>query len=397
MVFESMSQRGHERVAFCYDEKSGLRGIIAVHSTRLGPALGGVRRWAYASESAALEDVLRLSEAMTYKAAAADLPMGGAKSVIWTHSPDEDATEDLARAMGRAVDRLNGVYIAAEDVGVDTRFIDWMAKETKHVMGGEKVAWGGDPAPYTALGVIAGMRGALKHMGHKGGGSLEGVTIAVQGLGALGMNVCRIAANEGAHLIVTDIIRERVDKAVHKFNAEATGTDDIITASFDVLCPCALGRVINSSIASRLKCKIVAPGANNVLDDPLEDSAVLRGKGVLYCPDFVNNGGGLLQLAGLYCGFSAAELDRRIRNIENVIQTILEESDEHGSAHAAAIAYAKRRLDAGRPEKPAPKRKPAKPAKAAKAKTAKAAKKTAEKKTSRKAATRKTRVKAGRR
>lgn len=365
MVFESMIQRGHERVTFVSDKKTGLRAILAVHNTRLGPALGGVRRWAYSSEQAALEDVLRLSEAMTYKAAAADLPMGGAKSVIWTHSPDEAPSEALARAMGKAVDGLGGVYIAAEDVGVDTRFIDWMAKETSHVMGGEKVARGGDPAPYTALGVVSGMRGALRHKGHPGKGSLKGVTIAVQGLGALGMNVCRLAAAEGAKLIVTDIIKERVDKAASRFGATAVDTDSVITASCDILCPCALGRVLDSSIVRQLKCSIVAPGANNVLDDPDEDSAVLRGRGILYCPDFVNNGGGLLQLAGLYCGFTEAELDRRIRNIDNVIEEILSDADRSGiSAHAAAIAYAQRRLDAGRPEQPVPsKRSGGKPAK----------------------------------
>ncbi|MEC9374261.1 MAG: Glu/Leu/Phe/Val dehydrogenase dimerization domain-containing protein [Planctomycetota bacterium] len=347
MVFEQIKQRGHENVLFCQDKESGLRAVIAVHNTRLGPALGGCRRWFYESEDAALEDVLRLSEAMTYKAAAADLPMGGAKSIIWKHSKDEPSTEALARAMGRFVERLNGLYIAAEDVGVNTQFIDWMARETKHVMGGETVAKGGDPAPYTALGVISGMRGALKHLGKPT--SLNGLTIAVQGVGALGHNVCRIAAAEGAKLIVADINKERVDRVVREFGATVADPDAIITEKCDILCPCALGQVIDANNVASLNCEIVAPGANNVLDDPDEDSAMLFGRGVIYCPDFVNNGGGLLQLAGLWCGFSEQELDRRIRNIENVIASILDEARGLGSAHAAAMSYARKRLDAGKP------------------------------------------------
>ncbi len=347
MVFEQMGDRGHENVLFCQDARTGLRGVIAVHNTTLGPALGGVRRWAYRSEADALNDVLRLSQAMTYKAAAADLPMGGAKSVIWSHSPDDPPTEALARAMGRFVDRLHGLYIAAEDVGVDTQFIDWMALETKHVMGGEKVARGGDPAPYTALGVISAMRGALRHTGKSP--SLNGVTIAVQGLGALGTNVCRIAAAEGAKLVVTDIVEERVDRAVKQFGARAAASDQIIETRCDVLCPCALGGVVKANNIPTLKCAIVAPGANNVLADPDEDSALLHGRGIIYCPDFVANGGGLLQLAGLWCGFTEQELDRRIRNIENVMVQILKDAERLGSGHAAAIAYAQKRLDAGKP------------------------------------------------
>lgn len=349
MIFEQMKQCGHENVLFCQDRDSGLRAAIAIHNTALGPALGGCRRWHYESEEAAIQDVLRLSEAMTYKAAAGDLPMGGAKSVIWKSGPDVKPTEAEARAMGRFVDRLKGLYIAAEDVGVDTHFIDWMAKETNHVMGGETVARGGDPAPYTALGVISGMRGALKHQGKST--SLEGVTIAVQGVGALGYNVCRLAAEEGATLIVADINKDRVNRAVDEFGAVVSDPSGIIMTECNILCPCALGQVVNANNISSLKCDILAPGANNVLDDPDEDSALLSGKGVIYCPDFVNNGGGLLQLAGLWCGFSDSELDERIRNIENVIAEILDESTSLGSAHAAAMAYAKRRLDAGRPLK----------------------------------------------
>lgn len=346
MVFEAMADRGHERVVFCYDKETGLRAIIAIHNTTLGPALGGTRRLAYDTEADALNDVLRLSEAMTYKAAAGDLPMGGAKSVIWMRSADKPSTELVARAMGRMVDRLGGLYIAAEDVGVNTQFIDWMAQETKHVMGGETLARGGDPAPYTALGVISGMRGGLKHLGRST--SLKGLTIAVQGVGALGYNVCKIAAEEGANLIVFDIAADRVALAVNELGAKAVNSDaEILTAKCDILCPCALGGVVTANNISSLNCDILAPGANNVLGDPDEDATALLGAGIVYCPDFVNNGGGLIQLAGLWCGFSDNELNQRIHNIENVILKILGDAKASGSAHAAALAYARKRLDAG--------------------------------------------------
>ncbi len=346
MVFETMADRGHERVVFCYDKETSLRAIIAIHNTTLGPALGGTRRWAYKTEADALNDVLRLSEAMTYKAAAGDLPMGGAKSVIWMDAANKPSTEQVARAMGRMVDRLGGLYIAAEDVGVNTQFIDWMAQETKYVMGGETTARGGDPAPYTALGVISGMRGGLKHLGRST--SLKGLTIAVQGVGALGFNVCKIAAEEGARVIVYDIAEDRVQLAVNALGAEAAHSDaDVLTVQCDILCPCALGGVITANNIPSLNCDILAPGANNVLGDPDEDATALLGAGIVYCPDFVNNGGGLIQLAGLWCGFSDTELDQRIRNIENVIMKILNDAKSSGSAHAAALAYAHQRLDAG--------------------------------------------------
>ena len=347
-VFAGMRSRGHEQIVFCSDEASGLRGIIAIHNTSLGPALGGCRRWHYESESAALEDVMRLSEAMTYKAAAADLPMGGAKSVIWKHTPEDAPSEALARAMGQYVDRLKGLYIAAEDVGIDTRFIDWMAGETPHVMGGETTARGGDPAPYTARGVVNGIKAGLEHSGKAP--ALEGVTIAIQGLGALGANVARIAINEGANVLAAEINEKRLAAATTELpKIEVVALEEILRVECDVLCPCALGGVVTSENIGDLNCAVLCPGANNVLGDPSEDAKRLKDRGIIYCPDFVANGGGLIQLAGLWCGFDQPELDRRLANIQNAVGTILKDSENMASAHEAALAYARKRLEAGKP------------------------------------------------
>lgn len=347
-VFSGMTDRGHEQVIFCNDRASGLRGIISIHNTALGPALGGCRRWHYGTEAEALDDALRLSQAMTYKAAAADLPMGGAKSVIWKHAANDEPTEALARAMGKYVDRLNGLYIAAEDVGVDTKFIDRMASETAHVMGGETAARGGDPAPYTARGVVNGIKAGLEFSGKAP--ALEGVTIAIQGLGALGSNIAKIALNEGANVIgaeINDARLQAVKKELPKI--QTVGLDQILFVECDVLCPCALGGVVTGDNLGALNCTVLCAGANNVLGDPEPDARALKDRGVIYCPDFVANGGGLIQLAGLWCGFNQAELDRRLANIQHAVLTILKESESLPSAHEGALAYADRRLEAGKP------------------------------------------------
>lgn len=348
MIYDRMNERDHEQIVYCRDRRTGLRAIIAIHNTTLGPALGGMRRWAYKSEADALEDVLRLSQAMTYKAAASDLPIGGAKSVIWIESPDKAPTQEEALAMARFVDRLGGLYIAAEDVGVNTQYIDWMADATRHVMGGETHDLGGDPSPYTAQGVVNGMRACLKHTGADG--SFDGVTVAIQGLGAVGWKVAKIIAKEGASLIVSDINQERVDKAVDAFGATAVSPTEIISATCDILAPCALGGVINAQ--TTLNTGIVAGAANNPLQDPFEDAAALKARGVVYAPDFVINAGGLRRLAGLWCGWSEAKIDASIADIEHAIAQILRDAEPMRSTHEAAIAYAQKRLDAGRPLSP---------------------------------------------
>jgi leucine dehydrogenase len=346
MVFQDIIAKGHENVLYCHDKATGLRAIIAVHDTTLGPALGGMRRWHYANEQDMLYDVLRLSEGMTYKAAAADLPIGGAKTVIWKPELDTPPTEAEARAMAGFVDRLGGLYIAAEDVGVTTEYIDWMLPVTRHVMGGASAEQGGDPSPYTAAGVVNGMRACIRYAGL--GETFKNLTVAIQGLGAVGWKVAKAVHDEGAKLIVADIRQEVLDKANAEFGATIVSDKQIVTAKSDLFCPCALGAVIGNGNIEKLKARIIAGGANNVLIDPIEDGALLKNKGVIYAPDFVINGGGLIRLAGLYSGFSPEEIDQRVANIEHAILEILQHTGS-GTTHDAAIRYARKRLDAGRP------------------------------------------------
>jgi len=344
-TFGQMIDRGHERVCFHHDEATGLRAIIAIHSTKRGSALGGTRRWHYATEEEALFDVLRLSEGMSYKAACADLPMGGAKSVILLPESGLPRTEAEARAMGRFVDTLSGDYIAAEDVGIDPQFIDWMAMETSHVMGGETVASGGDPSPFTAKGTFNGMKACLQHVGREI--DFEGLTVAVQGLGHVGMDLCRILHTAGASLVVADINADRVRDAADAFGAEVSDPSSILHAECDILAPCALGGVIGPDEIRRLRTSVVCGAANNILLDPERDAATLSEKGVLYAPDFVVNAGGLIWLAGLWLGMSREELDRRNDAIEDTTIEILERARSAASPHHAAIEIARQRIAEG--------------------------------------------------
>jgi len=343
-TFEQMVGRQHERVCFHQDRETGLRAIIAVHSTKLGNALGGTRRWHYATEADALYDVLRLSEAMTYKAAVSDLPMGGAKSVVLLPRRGHEAGEAEARAMGRFVETFNGAYIAAEDVGVTPQYVDWMRMETQHAMGGRR---GGDPSPFTARGVLIAMRVALAHQGRPT--DLGDLTVAVQGIGHVGRCLVGLLSTEGARIIVSDIDNDRVSAVVDEFGAIACAPDKILTEECDILAPCALGGVISAKLANRLRCRIIVGAANNMLDDPDEDAVALRNQGILYAPDVIANAGGLIHLAGLYMGLSEQAIDRKIDNIETTMARVLQEAESLPSTYAAMVAYAQRRIAGGDP------------------------------------------------
>jgi glutamate dehydrogenase/leucine dehydrogenase len=348
-TFEQMMQRGHERICFHTDPCSGLRAIIAVHSTKLGNALGGTRRWHYATESDALYDVLRLSEGMTYKAACAGLPMGGAKSVVLLPEYGHCATEAEACAMGRFVETFNGHYIAAEDVGVTPQYVDWMASETKHVMGGVTVSTGGDPSPYTAQGVINGMKACLAHIGLPA--NFDGLTVAVQGLGHVGMKVASTLVEAGAKVLAAEINSDALQYAADEFGIEPVEDDSaLFAADCDILAPCALGGVINGNMVHNLRCKILCGGANNILDDPDEDAARLAKAGIVYAPDFVVNAGGLIRLAGLYLNMSEEELDVKVAQIEPTTAHILRQWSSMTSTHAAAVAVAQQRINEGAKE-----------------------------------------------
>jgi len=341
-TFEQMTERGHEFVAFHQEPQSGLRTIVAVHSTALGPGFGGARRWHYATEADALYDVLRLSEGMTYKSAVANIPMGGGKAVILLPKPIHKAAEAEARAMGRFVNSLGGQYISAEDVGLTPQYVDWMAQETKFVSGGEVACPGGDPSPFTAQGVVNAMKAALAYTGKPV--DFGGLTVAIQGAGNVGSTIARILAAAGATVYITDIDRERVERAVDAYGVTATTPEEILTMQCDILSPCALGGVITAGIIRKLRCPIICGGANNILGDYDEDGVAVQGAGIIYVPDFVANAGGLIELAGVYLGLSESDRRSRIGDIEANAMQVLREAESMPSTYAAAVELAKRKI-----------------------------------------------------
>jgi leucine dehydrogenase len=291
-VFSHPEFDGHEKLLFGHDPDTGLKAIVAVHNTSRGPALGGCRMWPYASEAEAIDDVLRLSRGMTYKSALADLPFGGGKSVI-LGDPKTMKSEALFRAMGRLVDSLGGRYRVAEDVGVGVADVEAMGRETEFVAG-VPAGGAGDPSPATAWGTFCGIRASVRH--RLGRDDLAGVTVAVQGLGAVGRELCRYLHEAGAKLVVADIDPEAVRAAVERFGAEAADPAAIHRAEAEVFAPCALGAVLDARTIPELNCRIVAGSANNQLKTP-QDGAALAARGILYAPDYVINAGGIINIS----------------------------------------------------------------------------------------------------
>jgi leucine dehydrogenase len=314
-VFESVDFDNHEQVAFCNDPASGLKAIIAVHNTARGPAVGGCRMWPYRSEAEALTDVLRLSRGMTYKSAVAGLPFGGGKSVI-IGDPRTDKSERLFRALGSFVESLGGRYIVAEDVGTSPADMDWARKETRYVAG---IPGGsGDPSPATAYGVYQGMRAAaLRRLGRD---SLDGLAVAVQGLGHVGSHLCRRLAADGVRLFVADIHTDTVRRVVAELGATAVQPEAIYGQPVDIFAPCALGAVINDETLPRLTARIVAGAANNQLAEDRHGEA-LRQRGILYAPDYVVNAGGIINI--LYEGQDYDQA-KAFDHIAGIYQTLLE-------------------------------------------------------------------------
>ena len=345
-TLQQMSVMGHERLVFHQDPESGLRAIIAIHDSTLGDALGGTRRWCYANEDDAIKDVLRLSEGMTYKAAAADLAMGGAKSVILLDSPGQEPTQAQGKAMGAFVETLNGAYIAAEDVGVTPQFCAWMREETHYVMGDH--GHGGDPSPYTSQGAFNSMKACLAHAGKPA--DFHGLTVGVQGLGATGYKLAKLVCEAGGHVVATDVNPQTIQSAVENLGIEMLGDDeDLFTRpGIDILAPCALGGVIDERIINEMTAHIVCGTANNILVDPVREGELLKDKGVIYSPDFIANAGGLIHLAGLYLGLTPEEIDQKVARIEQTTATVLQQTANYASAYDAAVAYAKERIQAGR-------------------------------------------------
>lgn len=316
--FEYMEKYDYEQLVFCYDETSGLKAIIAIHDTTLGPALGGTRMWTYDSEDEAVLDALRLARGMTYKAACAGLNLGGGKTVI-IGDPRKDKSEELWRAFGRFVQSLNGRYITAEDVGTSVEDMDIVAEETEYVTGVSGTS--GDPSPVTAFGVYKGMKACANEV--YGTPSLEGKTIAIQGLGHVGYHLAKHIAEEGGKLIVTDIFEDRVKRVVEEFGAEAVDPDDIYSQDVDIFAPCALGAVINDETIPQLKCDIIAGAANNVLKEE-RHGHIIHEKGILYAPDYVINAGGLINVADELKGYNHERALKKAAKIYNTVEKVIE-------------------------------------------------------------------------
>ena len=338
-LFAKLAEHHHEQVSLYADPAAGYRGIIAIHNTQLGPALGGTRVWNYESDEAALIDALRLARGMTYKAAVAGLNLGGGKSVIIGDNKLKDR-EPLFRAHGRHVESLGGRYITAEDVGTSTADMEFIRAETSHVTG--LMGKSGDPSPVTAFGVYRGIMACAKH--HYGSDSLAGKTIAMQGVGHVGYYLAELLYNEGAKLIVTDIDAARVQRVVQEFKARAVAKDEIYGQQADIFAPCALGACINDETIPQLKVEIVAGAANNVLAEERHGDE-LEAKGILYAPDYVINGGGLINVNAELHGWSLERAHNKAGEIYDTILRVFDIAREHRiPSYLAADRLAEQRI-----------------------------------------------------
>lgn len=319
-VFDELAKRDHEQVVFCRDEASGLRAIIGIHNTTLGPALGGCRMYPYASERDALIDVLRLSRGMTYKAAVSGLNLGGGKAVV-IGDPKKDKSELLWRALGRFIEGLGGRYITAEDAGTSMRDMEFMRMETTNVVGISRALGGsGDPSPVTALGVFSGMRAAVQEQFGKQ--SVAGLKVAVQGVGHVGYNLVGHLVRAGAKVFVADVDAEAVKRTVSDFRVEGVAPQDIYDVDCDIFAPCAMGGSLNEKTIERLKCAVVAGAANNQLGDEKTDGARLVERGVLYSPDFVINAGGLINVANELEGYNQERALDQAEGIYDILKAV---------------------------------------------------------------------------
>ncbi|AKG74041.1 Leu/Phe/Val dehydrogenase [Salinicoccus halodurans] len=320
MIFDKMVEFDYEQLVFCHDETSGLKAIICIHDTTLGPALGGCRMWNYETEEEAIEDVLRLARGMTYKNAAAGLNLGGGKTVV-IGDAKKDKSEAFFRALGRYVNSLNGRYITAEDVGTTVADMDLIYQETPYVCGmSESYGTGGNPSPMTAFGVYMAMKRTAKEAFDDD--SLEGRTIAVQGVGNVSYSLCRHLHEEGAKLVVTDISQEAIDRAVNDFGAKAVGIEEIYDVEADIFAPCALGGVLNDETIPALKVKAVCGSANNQLLEEDKHGELLQQRGIVYAPDYVVNCGGVINVADELQGYNKERAKSKVEGIYDQMDKI---------------------------------------------------------------------------
>jgi len=331
-VFESLSN--HEQVVFCNDPNSGLKAIIAIHNTQLGPALGGCRMYPYASEADAITDVLRLSKGMTYKAAVANINLGGGKSVI-IGDPKKHSHEALFRTFGRFVNGLGGRYITAEDIGTSVDSMEWIRYETKHVVGlSTHLGGSGDPSPVTAHGTFVGIKAAIKKT--KNTDNLAGIKVAVEGTGRVGYYLCKELHENGVKLYVSDLNTAAAQKVAKEFGATVVKCGELHGLDVDVYAPCALGATINDKTISSFKCSIIAGAANNQLAKESIHAMELKKRGILYAPDFVINAGGLINVYTELEGYSQERSFEKTENIYNTLLKIFHLADKENITTAEA-------------------------------------------------------------
>ncbi|MDR1703653.1 MAG: leucine dehydrogenase, partial [Clostridiales bacterium] len=343
-----LSEYGYEQLVYFYDKPTGLKAITCIHNTVLGPSLGGTRFWNYATEEEATTDVLRLARGMTYKSACAGLNLGGGKSVV-IGDPDELKNdivrrEAFFRAFGRFIEGLGGRYITAEDVNTTTADMAYINMETDYVCGLENKS--GNPSPFTALGVYKAMRAAGEAAFGKEGG-LKKRKVAVQGVGEVGKNLCKLLKADGAELYITDINAEKVEKLAKELGATAVDKDKIFDVDCDIFAPCALGGVINDETLGRLKCKVITGAANNVLLDPEKHGKAIHDKGIIYAPDYVANAGGIINVYEELHGYNEDNVRRSIEHIYDLTAEIIRTSQEKNiPTGQVADAMAEARINA---------------------------------------------------
>ncbi|MXV16413.1 Glu/Leu/Phe/Val family dehydrogenase [Hufsiella ginkgonis] len=342
-IFSQLTRFGHQEVVFCNDEDTGLRAIIAIHDTTLGPALGGTRMWQYKSEAEALQDVLRLSRTMTLKAAISGLNLGGGQAVIIGDSRGHK-TEAMMRRFGRFIQNLNGSFITAEDLGTNLRDMEFIRMETSFVTGvPESIGGSGDPAPVTARGVFMGIKACVREM--FGSDDLAGRSVAVQGVGHVGENLVRMLREENARVYVSDINDERPGRVAKRYGAEAISNNALFDIEFDVYAPCAFGATVNTDTIRKMKCAIIAGSANNQLADEKKHGKMLLDKGIIYAPDYLINAGGMINCYSEIAGYNKKRTMQLTENIYEATRSVLRKSrEEHIPANEAADIIALKRI-----------------------------------------------------
>ena len=343
-VFGQYSFDNHEQIVFCNDKDTGLKAIIGIHNTVLGPALGGTRMWNYANEWEALNDVLRLSRGMTFKAAITGLNLGGGKAVIIGDAKSQK-TPELMKRFAEFVDSLSGRYITAEDVGMTTKDMDIVRETTPYVTGiSESKGGSGNPSPVTAYGVFMGMKAAAKFQ--FGSDILENKKVFVQGVGSVGESLVEHLINEGANVTITDISKERLTEVSSKYEVNIYEGQDLFSEDMDIYAPCALGATINDDTINKIKAKVIAGAANNQLAEENKHGKILQDRGIVYAPDFLINAGGLINVYAELENYDRQETMRKTENIYNTTLEILNNAKTNNiTANTAAMNMAKERIE----------------------------------------------------